>query len=70
MKIENLTNNESLESFKIWWASRISKRTNSNGNTPHLPNFFEVWDARQPEIDKLRKENRDLKDLIEKLKQK
>lgn len=65
MKIENFTNSESIESFIKWWQERVK---NHDAKKPNLPNFFEVWDARQIEIDRLKKENAELKNTIEKLK--
>lgn len=65
MKVDKVTSLESLESFKIWWKNRIHK---PDGKTPHMPDFFEVWNARQEEINRLKKENEELKNTIERLK--
>jgi cell division protein FtsB len=65
MKVDEFTNPESLQSFKEWWKNRIHKH---DGKNPHMPDFFEVWNARQQEIDKLKKENEELKNTIEKIK--
>lgn len=55
---------ESVESFKIWWMSRIHNR---HGKKYVMPDFFEIWDARQPEINALRQENEALKNKIKEL---
>lgn len=52
---------ESIESFKTWWHHRIHNR---HGKNYIMPDFFEIWDARQSEIDALRQENEQLKNKI------
>lgn len=52
---------ESVETFKVWWMNRIHNR----GTKGYImPDFFEVWDARQGEIDRLKLENEELKNKI------
>jgi len=56
---------ESLITFQEWWIQRISPI--EGGKRPGMPDFFEVWNARQPVIDELRKENDELKEQIQNL---
>lgn len=63
MQIDNrFRNTESLISFQEWWNERISKK--DGVNRPLMPDFFEVWNARQPMIDSLKQENEHLKSQI------
>jgi|LauGreDrversion4_2_1035121.scaffolds.fasta_scaffold08442_7 hypothetical protein len=57
-----------LEAYKVWWQERI-KIKSSTGRVI-LPDFFEVWAARQPEIEKLEQENANLKEKIKSLEAK
>jgi hypothetical protein len=41
-----------------------------DNNLPGMPDFFEVWNARQSTIDALRKENDELKNKIASLEAK
>lgn len=62
MKIpQDPSKKESIESFREWWHTRIHTK---NGTAYVMPDFFEVWDARQEEIDRLKKENEELKSKI------
>jgi hypothetical protein len=54
-------NTDSFNSFRKWWSERISS---NRGNKPPMPDFFEVWNARQKEIDQLKEENENLKSKI------
>lgn len=63
LQIDNkYRNTESLITFQEWWNKRISPIEGLN--RPVMPDFFEVWDARQPLIDELKKENEYLKNKI------
>ena len=63
MQIDNsFRGTESFDTFLAWWQERIS--TAKAKNLPGMPDFFEVWNARQPTIDALRKENEQLKNKI------
>ena len=64
MQIKNPHSQDSIDSFKVWWFERIGNK----GNRPAMPDFFEVWNARQPEIERLRNENERLKIEIQNLK--
>jgi cell division protein FtsB len=63
MQVKDPFSQDSVDSFKQWWYKRIGNRE----NRPPMPDFFEVWNARQPEIESLRKENEHLKNEIQRL---
>jgi hypothetical protein len=63
MQIDNsFRGTESFETFLAWWQERIG--TAKERNLPGMPDFFEVWNARQSTIDALKKENEQLKNKI------
>ena len=69
MQIDNsYRGSESLTTFQEWWNKRIAPV--DGVKRPVMPDFFEVWNARQSTIDALRKENEELKDKIRKLEEK
>ena len=62
MQVDNkFRGTESLETFKEWWNNRIAF---TDGKRPQMPDFFEVWNARQPTIDSLRMEIEMLKNKL------
>jgi polyhydroxyalkanoate synthesis regulator phasin len=55
---------ESVDSFKEWWQHRIMDR---HGKAYQMPDFFEIWDTRQKEIDDLKRQVVDLQNKIRSL---
>jgi hypothetical protein len=66
VQIKDSFSKDSIESFKKWWGERIGNK----GNRPPMPDFFEVWNARQQEIEQLRNENKRLQQELKIIQEK